>query len=331
LAPTSAVFANLHCAEPVVEVGVVRSGAQLHHDFTFVNRGPAPVEVRQLRPSCGCLTPHLDRMVLAPGESASLRLEVNTLTQAAGLETWRVTVRYRTGGEEQELTVGLCGRVVTELAVEPAALEVSTTGAFSRTVTLTDGRAQPLTVTSVRTTAPQLRAVLSGPGTDAAGRRTWTVRLDVGDDLPVGRRQEGLLLTTSDPAYPELKILVAVEKRPRLLVRAAPEAIEWTATPGQVASRVVLLRGSDDDPVEVEAIECDAPGVRGEWTPGPGLSATLRVTIDADRLSVAGGRGEVRVRFAHPAGQVLTVPVACAMRGGAALNKLANAPFPGYD
>jgi hypothetical protein len=309
ITPISTSLADLHCAEQVVEVGVVRSGAQLHHDFTFVNLGPGPVEVLQLRPSCGCLTPHLDRMVLAPGESAALRLEVNTLTQAAGLETWRVTVRYRTGGEERELTVGLCGRVVTELAVEPAALEVSTAGAFSRTVTLTDGRAQPLTVTAVRTTAPQMRAALAGPGTDAAGRRTWTVRLDVGDDLPVGRREESLLLSTSDPAYPELKIPVTVEKRPRLQVRAAPEAIEWTATPGQVASRVVLLRGSDDDPVEIESIECDTPGMRAEWTPGPGLSATLRMTLDADRLSVAGGSGEVRVRFAHPAGQVLTVPM----------------------
>jgi hypothetical protein len=306
--------AELHCPEPVVEVGEVRSGAQLQHRFTFVNRGPAPVEVREVRPSCGCLTPRLDRALYPPGAEGALLLEVNTLTADAGAQSWRVALRCRSGGEDQELSLCLRGRVVPELTLEPAALQISTTGPVSRTLTLTDPRAQPLTVVGVRTAAPQLHASLAGPGVDAQGRRTWTVRVEVGDDFPEGRREETLVISTSDPMYPELRAPVGVEKRPRRRVQASPEEVEVTAAPGQPVSRIVLLRGPDDEPVEVAGAECDGPAVRCTWAAGPGSLATLRLTLDPARLSGPEWRGQVRVRLARPAGQTVTVPVTCAVR-----------------
>lgn len=40
--------------------------------FTCTNTGAAAVTITELHPSCGCLTPALDKKTLAPGESAKL-------------------------------------------------------------------------------------------------------------------------------------------------------------------------------------------------------------------------------------------------------------------
>jgi hypothetical protein len=306
--------ADLYCPVPVVEVGTVRSGPPLRYTFAFVNAGAA-AEVLEVRPGCGCLTPRLERKEYPPGAAGELAVEVNTLTQAAGFQSWHVDLLYRSGGETKELTLTLCGRVVTELSLEPAALDVSTCAAVSRTLTLTDRRARPLDVTGVRTTAPQLRASLSGPGVDEEGHRSWTVRLDIGDDLPEGHHQEKVILATTDPACGELTVPVTIDKRPRAQVRAAPEQAELTAQRGRPGpSRIVLLRSGDGEPVVAERVECDGPALSCTWAAGPGALTTLRIAVDPARLDGPEWHGAVRVRLARPAGQTVTVPVACTLR-----------------
>src|SRR5438270_11260211 len=87
--------AALHCQEPAVRLGDVRAGVPLARSFELVNRGSAIVDVTEVRPSCGCLNLKLDRPRLQPGEFAVLRLDINTLTQPAGLQTWRIRLAYR--------------------------------------------------------------------------------------------------------------------------------------------------------------------------------------------------------------------------------------------
>src|SRR5262249_25218092 len=97
--------ADLHCPEPRIDLGEVKSGKPLAHRFAFTNRGTESVEITEIRPSCGCLKPRCDKGAYRPGESGTLLFEVNTLTQPAGPHSWRVLIRYRSGNREGELSL----------------------------------------------------------------------------------------------------------------------------------------------------------------------------------------------------------------------------------
>src|SRR4051794_41653188 len=98
-----AARAQLACDQPLFQAGEARSGVPLAHAFALANRGSCAVEITQVKPGCGCLQPRLDRKILMPGEATSLLVEVNTLAQPEGPNTWRAVVHYRDGDQPREL------------------------------------------------------------------------------------------------------------------------------------------------------------------------------------------------------------------------------------
>jgi hypothetical protein len=306
---TSEGRADLQCAAPIAQVGEVLSGAPLCHVFTLVNHGASPVEVVEVRPSCGCLTPHLDQRVLAPGQEGRLALEVNTLTPAEGPEVWRCTLVYREGEQKREVTLAVCGQVKCEIRVDPAALNISTRSTISHEIVVTDSRTRPFTVTGASTTSAHLRSQLL-EGKASTGGHTWSVRLDVLADLPEGRHEEWVRITTNDPHYPALKVPVTIEKRRRESVVAAPPVVDWTASgTDSLPERAVLLRASSEQDVIVAKAECDQPGVQCSWVRGPGALATLRLTADRTKLAPGFHQASVHVQLANPAAETITLPV----------------------
>jgi len=138
--------AGLEGDPPLFHAGDVHAGAPLSHRFTLVNRGADAAEVVEMRPSCGCVTATPDRRRFGPGETGSLLLEVNSLTQPDGPASWRVTLLCQCGERTEETALTLTAAVRADVTLEPTALVVVTEGAVERTVTLTDRRSQPLTV-----------------------------------------------------------------------------------------------------------------------------------------------------------------------------------------
>src|SRR5205823_14808854 len=80
-AEPAAVPAGPH---PVIEVrettqdgGVVEQGAVVRYRFTVENRGDADLEVRQVRPSCGCTAPNWEKLI-KPHETGIIQAEFNS-------------------------------------------------------------------------------------------------------------------------------------------------------------------------------------------------------------------------------------------------------------
>jgi Protein of unknown function (DUF1573) len=299
--------AALEIAPPLFHAGEVRAGAALAHRFTLVNRGPDAVEVVEVRPSCGCMTATPDRRRFGPGESGSLLLEVNTLTQPDGPASWRVTLLCKSRESVEEKTLTLTARVQADITLDPSALVIVTEGAVDREVTLSDRRLHPLTVVKAETTSPQVRARVDEPSRGADGRWRCVVHLEAPADMPDGRHDEALHLYTSDPEYPDLKMPFTVVKRSRRRVSATPATVELTA--GGSPSRLVLLRGGDDDMIEIEGVDADAAAVRCEWSPGPRPTGAVRVRVDPAKLTADGLKAMVHIHLSKPAAQTVDVPV----------------------
>jgi hypothetical protein len=309
-APTAR--ADLSFANSAVDAGEVRSGAPLKQTFAFVNEGKAAVEITDLRTSCGCVKPKLDRHAYAPGEGGEIVLEVHTLSQPAGEHTWRLQVAYRAGGEAREAELSIRGRIVTEIAVQPAALTIFTGNAAAHEIVLTDLRERPLSVTGVHTSSPHLKAEVGPTTADGAGHRVVRITLSLSPSCPEGRHEETVAILTDDSGYRELTVPVTVVKRPKQAVTASPGTVSLSAARGQpVASRIILLRPAGDAAVAVERVEADDPAVVCTWAAGPDRCATLKVSIDRAKLPADGLRSAIHVHISKSASETITVPVTC--------------------
>jgi hypothetical protein len=304
----------LAAAPPSADRGDVRTGPPLTQGFEITHRGQAgTITITGVAAGCGCLKPAVSRTTLRPGESADLTVTVNTLTQPPGPHAWRTTVRYRVEGDgpphDHELELTLSARLVQEISVTPPGLALSTAGEATQTVTVSDRRANPLTVRSATTTSPHLTAAVGPPGS-ANGVRTQTVVITVRADYPPGQADEGVVLLTTDPGCPELRVPVRVTKRRPGAVSAAPEAAEVRFARGQTeASGLVQLRRPGGGELQVERVECDHPAVRAKWPAAAGPVATVRVVVDRDKAGGRGGKAEVRVLLADPPGETVALPV----------------------
>ena len=276
--------ADLSFANPLVNVGEVRSGAPLKQAFAFVNQGPAGVEIFDLRTSCGCVKPKLDKRAYQPGERGEIVLEVHTLSQPAGERTWRLQVGYHDGAQTRETELTLKGQVIADVTVQPVALTIWTEGTASHQLVLTDRRPRPLAVTGLQPSLPSLTGTVK-EATDADGHRVIAINLVLKADCPVGRHDETLRLLTDDPVYNTLTVPVTIIKRPKQKVTAAPSTVTLSASPGQpIPSRIVLLRASGNGLVHVERVEADDPCILCKWASGPDTCATLKVSIDHAKL-----------------------------------------------
>src|SRR5262245_52033640 len=176
--------ADLRFSSTVVHAGVVRTGTPLAHQFTFVNNGPETVQLIDAKPSCGCLRPSVTKQTYQPGEEGRLKLEVNTLNQAAGPHNWTVRLQYRVGQSTFEVPLQLSAKLITKVLAQPAAMVVIADKAANHEITLTDLRAQPLPITEITASSPKLVPRLSEQYRDSHGHWLRKISLQVADDYP---------------------------------------------------------------------------------------------------------------------------------------------------
>src|SRR5262249_46320710 len=144
----------LFCPEPVVERGTVRGGPLLTQRFTLTNRGAAIVDIVEARVSCGCLTPKLSARWLQAGESATLDLEIGTISQPDGANLWSVHVLAEpASGQPQRLDLQVKANLVREVSLEPSAIRLFGGPGLTHEITLTDRRAKPFEIVAVRSSS----------------------------------------------------------------------------------------------------------------------------------------------------------------------------------
>jgi hypothetical protein len=309
---TGRACAGLEFAHTTVSVGEVRCGAPLAHRFLFVNRGTTDVEIVDMKTACGCLTPTLSKKSLKPGEEASLLLEVNTLTQAAGPQDWWIKLLYRADERVEEVTLSITGKLVEEIRVEPPTLAIYADQAIEHALTVVDTRAQSLSVKAVSASSPNLRASIGTSAKNEKGEWTIPIQLSFNGTTLDGQHQETINIVTDDPSYPELHVRVLLIKEEHNKITVSPTLVSIRALEGRpLPSRILAIRTSGDEPVEVEGVTTDDPAIQCTWAPGPDNNATLKVTVDRQRFKGDHLFGKVQIKLRRPTMQTLTVPVEC--------------------
>src|SRR5262245_56999464 len=78
VAPAAAAEPKIQFAEIVHDLGKIGAGQVVRHDFIFTNTGTATLEIKEVRPSCGCTTAGTWDKQVEPGKTGLIPLQFNS-------------------------------------------------------------------------------------------------------------------------------------------------------------------------------------------------------------------------------------------------------------
>jgi len=96
--PPGNAGAKIQFAETVFDFGKVNGGDVVKHSFTFTNVGTGLLEIRDVRPSCGCTAAGTWDRQIEPGKTGTIPLQFNA-TGFSGTVTKSVTVTCNDVGQ----------------------------------------------------------------------------------------------------------------------------------------------------------------------------------------------------------------------------------------
>lgn len=145
---------------------------------------------------------------------------------------------------------------------------------------------------------------------------TGTIRARVKTKGIQGRRVKSITVRTNDPARPRLRLEIAFDVRPPILVRPAPQ-VTLSAVEGRPVTQSIELVRDDGAPLEILSATTDRRGARVTVEPVPegGDPARRRLTIALD--AAAGGRseaGRIHVETDDPRRPQLDIPLRIQVR-----------------
>lgn len=304
---TTAAQASLKFEQPWQNLGRVQSIGNVVRDFAFVNVGDKAIEILEVRPSCGCLRPKLEKRVYAPGERGVLALGIHATSQRAGKHRFQLAITAR---EERIRTyeVGVDVDLYSDVAVEPSNLLIYVGGQTSleRPIVIRDARKSTWRIESARSTDRRIAAAIVDAEADAAGNRR--VQVAIRGDFPVGRHDAYVEIRTNDPEYGVFEIPVTVAREPRVTALPSQLTLPRESLAVEGVSRTLLLRDGRGAPVRVNAVTTSHPGVRAELKTGANSRPICTVRFDRSKLE-APLLAQVRFDVAEPQPCEIVVPI----------------------
>lgn len=258
-----------------IHLGTVKSGQLFDRRIKIVNRSRHQIDIDDVKASCGCVHARLTATSLAPGAESTLEVRINTLTNSPGLQAWRVVLSGRSPAGPLSAELMILAEVKQELTLTPTALTLylGDRPAHAR-LTLTDQRPRPLQVNSAAATIPQVQVT---PVASASGSAVFEITIV--PDLPPGRHEAQIILTTNDAIYPSLLVPVSIIKRSHQRWWTSPSELRFDANTGW--QRRLTVQDRQGENVVVHKVDATIPGVTGRVLSQKGSSVTLEVTARA--------------------------------------------------
>jgi len=277
------------------------SFAKVHHDFGRIsadrkvsfrfkaqNSGGAPLQIKQVVPSCGCTYTLVGQWYLKPGESTEIEATFNP----AGMRGMVRKSMQVISDDPVNPTVTLSfeAEVIQEIMPSTTALffdDVLRSAPRKATLRLDSGNGQPVQVIDAKTPgAPYLTASFRSEGKDVVvevlldGRKVPSTHLS-GVDV--------LTIRTNSERMPLIPINIQWALRPS--VTATPARLAWVEITGKELRATLTLKHADGKPFRVLSAKPTHPLLRVE---GAGKPAAIQqeLTVFLSAQAKAGSYNE---------------------------------------
>ena len=262
----------IEIAQKVQDFGTVPKGDKIHATFEVRNTGKAPLEISQVRPTCGCTVANFDRTV-APGATGKVVAEVDT-TGFSGPVSKAVLVFSNDPATPQvNLVIKADVRAFVEVLPKPLIIfrSVLQGEPAVEKVTLVSADGSDFKVVSATASGgPYQIAYRELPEKERVADRKgsqWEVTVSVPANAPEGMLNHKILVKTTSAKAPEIAINVTGAVRP--VVQVIPGEINFGAVDGGalVGRNVLIINNRQGSELQLTDVKSDNPYFTTEVTP----------------------------------------------------------------
>ena len=310
--PAFAAAPRAVAVEPVIDVGGVSQGEEIVHSFAIRNDGDGPLEIAQVKPSCGCTVAEYDE-VIAPGASGSVRVVLKT-KEFNGPIAKSVRV-YTNDAENIQINLVIKANIQVQITADPAySRYIVVSGAGGQTnrhLVFSEGFSD-LEIVDAKSPFPFLDVAYRPAGDDerrsSASGKQWIVDLTLEPDAPVGPLANYVELRTNHPRQEVVKVAVSGFVRP--IIGVTPSTADFGSRRLAAPYRSSFdVRNYTDGDIEVTAAEIDVAGIETsikELTEGKRYEVLLTLTPS---MTAGPFEGTLRLSTTSTAQPVVEVPL----------------------
>jgi hypothetical protein len=305
---------TIDIVEKIKDFGTVAKGEKLRAEFVVRNTGQAPLEITQVRPTCGCTVADFDRSI-APGTTGKIRAEVDTAAFSGPIA--KAVLVFSNDPMTPQLNLVIKADVRSFVEVLPRALilfkNLLSGEAATEKVTLVSADASDFAVTGADAGGgPYKIAYRLLPESERIAERKgpqWEVTITVPADAPEGMLNHRIIVKTTAAKAAEVPINVTGAVRPIVQIIPAQANLGRVKSDAPVGSNVLLVNNRQGSQLEVTETAIDNKNFKVEVIP---LQAGQRFQI-AISLQVGAPKGvqngTLRITTNDPLRKVIEVPV----------------------
>lgn len=203
----------------LVNLGAPPPRAEYAGRFAFRNIGSQTLKVLKLEPSCGCLSPRLDKKEFEPGEGGEFYLRVRAANEKPGLHEYTCKLKYD-DGQEREAEVRFKITLPEErVEIRPRALAIYQFNdqPTKREISITDFRAAPddrpltrLEIVEARCRLDWVNVAIAESQVDESGQRQQVVEVTV-SKVPPGTHNTTIEIETNLTEYSRLVVPLRID------------------------------------------------------------------------------------------------------------------------
>jgi hypothetical protein len=235
------------------DFGDIVQGDVVKFTFKVRNEGDAPLEITA-RPSCGCVTPHYDR-VIQPKQEGVIEAELRSAGfRGAQIKTIQVTTN---DPDQPNLTLRLTANIKTAFEVRPSetlTVALKDNEPTVQEVEIVSNTDESLEVQQVTTTATYAKAEAQ-----RLDDKRQKVVITINPDAPPGRTNFAVIARTKSQRTPQININVMCEKG----IIVTPNSVFFGVITPQTqlpVERIVTLTRRDKG-FQIRKISADDPAI----------------------------------------------------------------------
>ena len=187
--------------------GTAAEGQIIQHDFAVINQGSSSLRILSARPTCSCTRVEFDHNPIAPGQQARIRVNLNT--EGYGGQKAQVRISVLTDDlAAGETNLVLSGTVDKLFSMQPSVvrLEGAAGQVLRKTVVITPEPRYHLSILEARAQKGEnLFFTLEEDHENL--KRIYRLTVELSKETR-GLYFDKILLTTNNPARPEIRIAV---------------------------------------------------------------------------------------------------------------------------
>ncbi len=218
---------------PDFDFGKVYKGDKVEHVYKFENRGKATLEIKKVKPSCGCTAAILSNKTILPGETGEVKATFNSRSYGGKVKKTISVLSNDPNTPNHKLTIA--GEVIEEVSIKPKNINF---GSFRA-----DNQSDKTVKVSVKSQSGSdfkiVKVTSSKPFVEASAtegqKGEYTIVATLKDHHEIGRFSGKIFLDTNSTKQPKTSIIfygvvegdITINQR-RIYYGTVPEGKEIT-------------------------------------------------------------------------------------------------------